>query len=378
MPFLTLNGTTFQVRSNALQQKYNEHRLDRERMFDGTMRLTRGGVFRQWDVTLKYLTDAEATTAMALINSGAVLTAGGDVIGEPVGVLAVPGMNNPIQTGDGFRRQVTFTLHEQGGPLPPDRTAEPFLFWQRGRGYWQDIDNSKTTPALDGDLVFTWEDQSGHGRDGQAHSADFDSSDFRPVRDGNELHFGVGEFSPPSAGSGATLIRSDAIFGVDELHMMCGIRAALDPPTSGRENAFSFQPGGGVTSGTRYPDADGHVYINWGFTDGLDCGDPVSDLTSFHVLGMSGSNITNEIVVKLDNIIVATHTLVGAEIPGWGFAGGSGFPGALEAIGMAIGGDGWEGWFRDVFMTASVMTPAQERSWYDYIRGATDEPPLPI
>src|ERR1043165_7529337 len=150
MAFLTLNGTlTVRVKSNALTEKYNEHRVDRERMFDGVMRMTRGGVYRQFDVTTHLMTDSDADSLLALVNAGAPLTASGDVIGATdIVVMPVPGGNNPVHVGGGqFRRQVTFTLHETPAPLPPDRTAVPWMFLQRGLGYWQDED--KTVPALD-------------------------------------------------------------------------------------------------------------------------------------------------------------------------------------------------------------------------------------
>ncbi len=375
MTFLTLNGTTIRTRMNAADQADEEHRLDRERMFDGTIRMTRAGVFRKWSVSTAFLTSGDRDTVRALVNGGSILTASGDLIGSDTPVMPVPGTWTPVQTGDGQRWQGKFALMETGGPLPPDRTAVPFLFLQRGRGYWQDRDNSKATPALDGDPIYTWADQSGNGRDGQAYSADFEGADLRPVRDGDEVRFGVGMFSDPGAGSGRTLIRFDTLFGRSELHMMCGLRAALDPPaTSGRAGPFSFAPGG-ASSGTRYPDTDGHIYINFGFERGLDAGNPSEDLTSFHVLTVSSSATTRQIIAKLDNTVILSYNLVGAETIGW--ASGSGFPGALECLGIGST-HGWEGWFRDLFIADGLMTPAQERSWYDYIRGATTEPPLPI
>jgi len=372
MSFLSLNGTVIPVKSNAAGQGYDEHRLDRERMFDGALRMTRAGVFRKWPITTKLLTESDANAILALVNGGAILTASGDLVGgTDVAVMPIPGTADPVQTATGFRRRVSFEIREVGGPPPPDRTTVPFLFLQRGLGYWQDRDNSKTTPALDGDLVYTWEDQSGNGRDGQAYSGDFEGTDLRPKREGDQLHFGISAFSS----HGESLIRFDSITGMNELHMMCGIRAAFDPPaTTARATPFKFH-GGGATSETCYPDDDGHLKINFAFDRAFDVGDLDADLTGLHVLSVSASNVTRQIIAKLDNVQILSYDLVGSESVGW--APGPGFPGSLQCIGFGAG-DVWEGWFRDVFMTASVMTPSQERSWFDYIGGATDLPPLPI
>jgi len=378
MTFLALDGLTVRCAANQVSQKYEEHRLDRERMFDGTLRMTRGAVFRNWQIQGALLTEANANTLLAKVLLGQIVTASGDLVGDDTPVMLIPGSDDPVITASGYMRRVSFEMKETGGPLPPDRTALPFLFWQRGVGYWQDRDNSKATPALDGDLVYTWEDQSGNGRDGQAYSVDFEADDLRPVRDGDELRFGVGAFSDPGAGSGRTLIRSDAITGINELHFMCGIRAALDPPaTTGRSVPFTFRSNS-ATDDTHYPDTDGHVKINFGFTSSFDVGDPVADLTSLHILSISASNVTKQIIAKLDNIQILSYDLVGAEAVTW--APSSGFSGSLQAIGLGAlsGNHGWEGWFRDVLMVDAIMTTAQERSWFDYMRGATTEPPLPI
>ncbi len=173
MTFLALNGTTVRTRSDAVQQKDNEHRLDRERMFDGTMRLTRGGVFRQWDVTTAFLSESDANTLLALVRSGSVLTASGDLVGADVAVMPVPGNDNPKQTATGFKRQLTFTLHETGGPLPPDTSAPLGAFWRGGVGY-RSTDWATSSPTEDilealpaageGDAVTAWLDQSGNRR----------------------------------------------------------------------------------------------------------------------------------------------------------------------------------------------------------------------
>lgn len=127
MPFLALNGLTIPVKSNALGEKYNEHRLDRDRMFDGTMRVIRQGVYRQFDVTTSLLSESDANAILALVNGNDIpLRATGDVIGGTIGVIPVPGANTPVQFSGGFKRQLTFTLHETPGATfgPADFTFD--------------------------------------------------------------------------------------------------------------------------------------------------------------------------------------------------------------------------------------------------------------
>jgi hypothetical protein len=261
-------------------------------------------------------------------------------------------------------------------PPPPtiDRTAEPYLFLQRGKGYWQDRDGSKATPAADGDLVYTWEDQWIHHRDGEAYSADFEGTDLRSKREGNELHFGIGAFSAPGAGSGRTLIRFNSIALLNELHLMVGIRSALDPPPStSRTIPFSLGPTSALSS-TQWPDINRHIWVNFGFDVAFDLGVLGIDLTKHNVLSVSASNFTRQIVIKINNVHRLTYDLIGSQTVGW--APGFGYVGSFQAIGM--GGLGWDGWFRDVFMATKPMTASQELAWFNYMRGAVSVPPLPL
>lgn len=137
MAFLTLNGLTVRVKSNAAPEKLNEHRLDRDRMFDGSMRVIRQGIYRQWDLTTALLSESDANALLALIKSDDLpLRASGDLIGGTIGVIPVPGTNSPVQTAQGFMRQVTFTLHETPAAFGPTDFVLDF-----------DADNAVTIPT---------------------------------------------------------------------------------------------------------------------------------------------------------------------------------------------------------------------------------------
>jgi hypothetical protein len=202
MPFLTLNGTTVPVKSNALGQKYNEHRLDRDRMFDGTMRVIRQGVYRQFDVTTALLSDSDADAILALVNGNAIpLALDGDIVENlPISVIPVPGASTPVQFSGGFKRQLTFTLHETPVALPPDTSASVEAFWRGGFGYkktaWAGVtaaDLEALPDAGDGDAVSGWLDQTGNQRHWMGGVDNFSTnshSDAKsPTRDGTSLRF---------------------------------------------------------------------------------------------------------------------------------------------------------------------------------------------
>lgn len=371
MSFVTLNGTAIRTRANATDQKDAEHGIDRARMFDGTVRMTRRGIFREWSVVTGHLTTTERDTARALINTNAgLLTLGGDIVdGVDTPVMPVPGSWTPVQTASGQRWQGKFTLMETLGALPPDTSAVPWLFARRGVGLWTtgDMDVAAGT----GDLVYVWEDQSGNGRHLVADAHDF-GGDIRPIRDGNQIHFGVGGMTE-DGGTGLrvdVLDESSPMVLLDEVDLMIGIRAALSPPaTSARSVAIAMESSGNSDLGTRYPDTDGHIWETFGFERKLDVGATAEDLTSLHVYNVCASNVTNTLTVRLDNVVIFTYTLGGSEAFGWSQV--------APFFGLdSNGGASWEGWMRDILLVNGIMTDTQRRSWYDYMSGAVDDPPL--
>jgi hypothetical protein len=374
MSFLTLsNGSTtltVRVKSNAAEEKYNEHGLDRERMFDGTMRQIRRGIYRQWDCTSKYLTQSDSDALCALLKSNTLpLSATGDLVQSTDGIAVMPILvsNSPVHTGDGWRRSVVFTLHETPALLPADTSAVAWLALLRGRGYWQDVD--KSVAAGNGDPIKVWEDQSGNGRDGISDGSGFTGDDVRPTRDGDEVSFGHSD-SAPGTGVGRSLftIANDGLSGSAEI--MIGLRGEFDPPSDAARTLL-FNLNSSSFGATLFPNTSGHIVEGFGLSGPgpQDIGAVGADLTDFHVYNVSCDNGTKVMTVRLDNVVVFTYTLP---------SGSFGWPGNPMFLGMGQGIDlGWQGHVRDLLIANDAMTDAQRRSWYDYMRGATDEPPLP-
>jgi hypothetical protein len=394
MPFLTLNGVTIPIKSNAIQRKFNEHRLDRDRMFDGTMRVIRGGqalkygagVYRQWDVNTASMNDADRDVLLAMVNGDTIpLIMSGDIVGgDTVAVIPVPGSDSPLQTATGFRNLNTFTLHETPAPLPADTTASIYLACLRGRGYWQNF--AKTTPSGDGDIVEVWEDQSGNGRDLKVLTA-LGGVEMVPFRAGNTLHFGVStsgvEGGPgdsrtflaiptdiPSAGNYAAL-------GAAE--MMIAFRLAAFPPGSDTlSGSWGLNSAG--SAGSQFTTTTRHIFES-AFLDGgasagdqLDLGvcpvDPSAAIVVYSV-GADGRTGHERYVVTLNGVTlyddafpIVPHGFWVNGVPGIGWVSASGDKYMV-------------GYVQDFVMNAGVFTDSQRRSWYDYMRGATSDPPLP-
>lgn len=387
MTFLALNGTTVRTRSDAVQQKDNEHRLDRERMFDGTMRLTRGGVFRQWDVTTAFLSESDANTLLALVRSGGVLTASGDLVGDDVAVMPVPGNDNPKQTGDGFRRQITFTLHETGGPLPADTSAPLGAFWRGGAGYrtgtWGSFDAGTITDVLEGldaagegDPVSAWLDQSGHRRHwmGGIDNASFNShTDARsPTVLGTTLRFG--ESSDTNCRILQTTAVDDWWQGLTHGEVMIAFLPTDDSPVSDGKNLLW----GIGHSGAAYPDDDGHLYDSFLQPGGglVDLGASTIDFSSMQVMGITVDTLaaSPNFVVRFGNVVFYSAT-----------EGAAGFPTFGAGISAVIlgtdGGYGAGGYFDGIIKHMAVfeapLTTSQRASWYAFMSGAVTDPPLP-
>src|SRR5690242_5613395 len=104
MSFLTLSNSTttltIRVKSNAATQNYEYHRRDLARMFDGTVRETRGGVFRDWPLTTKLSSQGDYVALVSMLTGPDVpLTANGDLTdGEDVFVHPTLTSASPTQT----------------------------------------------------------------------------------------------------------------------------------------------------------------------------------------------------------------------------------------------------------------------------------------
>jgi hypothetical protein len=386
MPFLTLNGTTVPVKSNALGQKNNEHRLDRDRMFDGTMRVIRGGlaakygagVYRQFDVTTGLLSSSDADAIEALVNGDSIpLVMDGDCIdNSPISVVPVPGTRTRVQAGGGLvKHQLQFALHETPAALPADTSATIFFAALRGRGYWQDL--TRTTAAGDGDQVQVWDDQSGNGRHLHVGTV-FAGPHEIPTREGDTVRFGTSALLDGPGGrlwfEIDTPAGSYAALGAAEC--MMSFRLTTFPAISDTTAGFWGLERAGAT-GTLFGTTTGHI-LEGAFLDSggstLDLGtpptDPSADLIVYSV-GASGVSGQERYVVTYNNSIIYDDPTL---ILGNGFWV-NGSPGIGK---VSNGGDKYMvGVVRDIVLNAGVFTPAQRRSWYDYMRGATSDPPLP-
>jgi hypothetical protein len=386
MAFLTLNGTTVPVKSNALGQKNNEHRLDRDRMFDGTMRVIRGGtaaeygagVYRQFDVTTGLLSSSDADAIEALVNGDSIpLVMDGDSIDNlPISVIPVPGTRTRVQVGGGLvKHQLQFTLHETPAALPADTSATIFFAALRGRGYWQDL--ARTTAAGDGDQVQVWDDQSGNGRHLHVGTV-FAGPHEIPTREGDTVRFGTSVLL--DGPGGRLLFELDTPPGswnaLTAAEFMISFRLTAYPPASGvGSGTWDLDKAGG--DGSLITTTTGHL-LESAFLDagagahdfGVPPTDPSADLIVYGV-GASGVMGSERYVVTWNNVAIYDSP---ADILSNGFWV-NGSPGIGK---VSNSGDKYMiGIVRDVVVSSGVFTDAQRRSWYDYMRGATDDPPLP-
>ncbi len=372
MSFLTLNSTPIRCRKDACDVKHAEHRLDRARAFDGTVRVTRGGIFREFTVVTGLLDDTDYAAYKALIETDTPpLTAAGDWVGGTIKVYPVPGSWTPLVTRaetTGFRRQAKFTLLESPTISEPDTSAEPWAFYRRGVGFWQE--RAASTPAMDGDQVDRWDDQSGNERhlvshDGNGAGPDgtawAGSLDYRPIRDTgqNALRFGdtPNEMRP-----------NEPMDALTELEMLVGVRAFEASP-SARYVLLSTRE---AVSGCFYPHTDGHIYESFGLPSQYDAGLPTPDISGYNCYNPSGSTVGAVMTVRLNLTTMFTHALGMAEGFLWDHNSGS-------DLGISISGDAdhpFIGWVRDIVIFDAILTDSQRLAWTNYIRGVTSTPPL--
>lgn len=389
MPFLTLNNTTIRVKSNAAGQKDNEHGLDRERMFDGAMRMTRRGIFREWQITTALLTDEEWASYRALINTNSgLLTAGGDLIGADCTVMPVPGSSDPVHVGGGeFKRRMTFVLHEQGGLPPADSTASVHAFWRGGVGYktgaWTNSllnvatadDLEVLAAAGDGDPVSAWLDQSGNQRHwmGGVDNFSFNThgDSVSPLRQGSQLRFGT------SAPTNCRILQTTEVHDwwstLARVEIMAAFRPTDPTPIADGKNApWAWQRSGGGSDGNAlYPAADGHLYETACTNSQHDLGVSTVDFSSMQVVSITVDTLATSPnwIVRIGNTVIYETTEVGVAFPYF-----DGHVDLFLGIGQTSGY--WDGIIKHV-LVADPMTTAQRASWYDFMRGAAADPPLP-
>lgn len=369
MAFLTLNGTTVPCRANQIGQKDEEHGIDRLRMFDGTLRMTRRGIYREWTVTTTLLEESDANTLLALIRTNSPpLTAGGDLVGDEVAVMPIPGSNDPVITAQGFRRQLKFGLKETGGLLPPDTSASVFLFLRAGTRIYSD--NDGLIAAGSGDRIGRWVDATGNGR----YVTTYFSNDYRPKLDGTVVQFDEavdGSFGTTLVFGAATITAWNALTSAE---IMASVKADVFPPASNGKGAMWWM-GGESGGNTYYSKTDSHIYGCFGVGNvsdaSYDCGLAPDDLSdAYHVFGESSDATSYN--ARFNNEIIKTvltteddHTVLFDTVAP---AIGHGNPGVNEH---------WLGRIKHLVILSGEPTTSQRRSWYDFLRGATDDPPLP-
>jgi hypothetical protein len=384
MTFLALNGTTVRCKSDNVGQSDEEFRADRERMMDGTLRLTRQGIYREWKITTAHLSESDANTLLALVHSGAVLTASGDLVGDDVGVMPIPGSNDPVITATGFKRRVTFTLKETGGPVPADTSASIGAFYRSGVGYkktaWATVDEAgvEALPnASDGDYVSAWLDQSGNRRHLLCGIDNFSFSNYAdadaPTLDGTSLRFGAS-----AARSTSYLVPTTSALNWWRNHTHAEVMVAMrpydpNPVSDGQNNLWDLgRSGGGSDGNATYPAANGHLYETFASSTRRDLGVSTTDFSSTQVLSVVVDTLATSpnFIARIANAIIYQTTESTVSYPF--FAGGTNLH-----IGYGQTSGYWNGWFKHLLVADVPMTAAQRRSWFDFMRGATITPPLP-
>ena len=102
---------------------------------------------------------------------------------------------------------------------------------------------------------------------------------------------------------------------------------------------------------------------------------PSDDLTEWNVLN-EGASATNGRFVRLNNGTPVTQLNAGFTFAFAAFT--NGFDGySTSALLGNPSGTRFDGQVRDVVFFSSFLTAPQRRSWYDYLSGAVDDPPLP-
>ncbi len=393
MPFLALNGTTYRIQSNGMGQKYNEHGTDRFRTFDGAMRVTRRGIYREWNGNTAILSYSDAANLIAvLVSPNVPLALTGDLVGdETVAVMPILISNDPIHTASGPMRRVVFTLHETPSSLPPDTSAPLFMFMRRGVGMWQDW--AATIPALDGDVLARWDDQlvandrclfGGYDFIGLGHNPAW-----APVRENGRARFDDSRFNfGRDAGFSGGMDGHGAYYGTtgDDLsdldntgcEIMVGLQVDESPPVLATHGGLWAARWGGsvpgnspdMTPSAYHPYTDGHIYEHFALADSVDLG-AASDLDSFHcydIIALDNGIDPREWTVRINDTIQFTTTPA---------------PGAVSLIIAPIIGMGnglspdLYGTIRDIVINTGKFTTTQRASWRDYILGVTDDPPLP-
>ncbi len=326
MPFLTLNGTTIRVQSNAIGLKFDEHGLDRERMFDGSMRQIRRGIYRRWEGNSAILTESDANALIALLTSEDIpLSLSGDLVpDETVPVMPVLLSNDPIHTASGFKRRIVFTLHESPAPAVPG--IPPGLrFWYNYAANEQYTDAGITSASSNGDEVQQWNDQSGN----ELHATQADST--KPVvSTGNAAIKFEG-----SVGGAHWLQLPDVFNGATEGELL--FRVKIDNQFGVTSGPWVFASATGGGSDSQYAYIDGSVNEISLSTTRRSPG-YIAALTRWRVYGVRSSDAYTLSIDGIDVYTDASNTFDSSTAPKLGI---STQPNNWEAVGYLRQAKGW-------------------------------------
>ncbi len=372
MPFVTLNTTTVRVQSNGMGQKYNEHGVDRFRTFDGAMRVTRRGIYREWNGNTAILSYADAATLVALLTTEPQpLALTGDLVGEEtVAVMPILISNDPIHTAQGPLRRVVFTLHETPAALPPDTTAPIYRFYRRNTGLWQDWE--RTTPATIGDPVGAWDDQmnaeffmaGGVNSNFPPPANPIDTGEC-PIRESHGIAFG--DQGVMQFGEDGFLTNNGTINALEGTgcEIMIGVRLAVQPTTvAGLAGLWHTRWGGAVSGNSPdastsvfFPHPNGNIYEHFGLENTRNVGvapDGLTSLTCYNIVAFDDGASTPEWTARINETVLETTASEAVHLNSshfWTFGRGEGGTPILN------------GWITDIVINAGRFT--------------TDEPPLP-
>ncbi len=191
-------------------------------------------------------------------------------------------------------------------------------------------------------------------RDGTQDGGIFMNVAARPETLGSAIHFGIIDAMQ------ATWLDGPSLLGLTAAEYMVTLRATATPGGGGSGSGLIS-----ANQATLYTDTDGKIKGGFGLNGSTDLGTPADDVTEFCVFNES-SSATGPYIARLNGTELLT--VAHADYT-FGFSGAFSL-GAISGYGF------WDGYVRDFVIFDAILTTSQRRSWYDYLSGAVDDPPL--
>lgn len=171
----------------------------------------------------------------------------------------------------------TFATSGGGGITDPTDIANCELWVEGEQGVFSD---AGTTPAVDSDPVYQWNDLSGNGR----HITQTNAS-FRPTY--NVTPGQINQIIFTSA-SDQYMNIPDFATGFTEGECFCVLEVNNDPPGVLVDSGL-WKIGSEGADADFYPATDGTVQIGWGSNNAKAVGNPTANLTVTHLLNVSSA-----------------------------------------------------------------------------------------